>query len=299
MRYRPMGASGAIVSAVSLSLEPDPGRPRASDWVSFLYAALENGISTLVVSAADPVVLDGLAEALASVDRRLVFLALRLGGGPGVARDFSPHGLSAQITSVLARTGAHYLDAVLLEEPGADEVSAGALLALEQLKARGAINFLGVSGEGDPIDEHLTTGFFDLLAMPFNITSGWRERNRLRSAGASDVSVLGYRSYPRDFHAAVLAADHKPAARTRKNPLAGRGSYAFLDATPGWTPEEIGLSYALTEPSLASVLVTAGDADHLARLAAVTEREMPPGLAAQIEMARFTPGLEGLARQSA
>ena len=127
MRYRPMGASGAIVSAVSLSLEPDPGRTRTSDWVSFLFAALENGISTLVVSASDPVVLDGLAETMASVDRRLVFLALRLGGGPGVARDFSPQGLGAQITSVLARTGAHYLDAVLLDEPGADEVSAGVL----------------------------------------------------------------------------------------------------------------------------------------------------------------------------
>ena len=294
-----MGASGAIVSALCLSLEPDPSRPKASDWVSLLYAALENGISTLVLSATEPAVLDGLAEALASVDRRLVFLALRLGGGPGVSRDFSPQGLSAQITSVLARTGAHYLDAVLLEEPSAEEASAGALLALEQLKARGAVCFLGVSGEGEPIDDHLTTGFFDLLSMPYNITSGWRERNRLRSAGASNVSVMGYRPYPRDFHAAVSSAGHKPAARSRKDPLAGRGSYAFLDSTPGWTPEEICLAYALTEPSLASVQVTAVNADHLARLAAVTEREMPSGLAAQIEMARFTPGLEGLERQSA
>ncbi len=298
MRYRPMGASGAIVSAISLTLEPDRSRPRASDWVSFLYAALENGISGFVLEADEPVLLEGLAQALASVDRRLVFVALRLGAGSSLGRDLSPQGLSAQITSALVRTGARFLDAVLIEEPGPDELPAASLLALSELKARGAVNFLGVAGEGDPIDAHVGTGFFDLLATPFNITSGWRERNRLRSAGAADVSVMGYQPYPRAFHAAV-AVGAKGAPKGRRDPLAGCGSYAFLDATPGWTAEEICLAYALTEPSLASVQVRANDVDHLARLAAIAEREMPPGLAAQIEMARFTPGLADQVRQSA
>ncbi len=300
MRYRPMGPAGAIVSAISLSLESDPARSRPSDWVSYIFAALENGISTFVLNADEPVMMEGLANALQSIDRRLAFVAMRLGGGAGAPRDFSPQGLSAQVTSALVRTGAQYLDAILLDEPGPDELSATALLQLEQLKARGAINFLGMAGEGDPIDEHVATGFFDLLATPFNITSGWRERNRLRGAGAHDVSVIGYRPYPRDFHAAVAAAASRktPGKRTR-DPLAGRGSYAFLDSTHGWSAEEICLAYALTEPSLASVQIKATDANHLARLAAVAEREMPPGLAAQIEMARFTPGLEDQTRRSA
>ena len=49
------------------------------------------------------------------------------------------------------------------------------------------------------------------------------------------------------------------------------------------------MSYALTEPSLATVEVSAGSISQIERMAAVPEREMPPGLAAQIEMARFAP----------
>jgi hypothetical protein len=65
------------------------------------------------------------------------------------------------------------------------------------------------------------------------------------------------------------------------------GTYAFLDATPGWTPEEICLAFALTEPALASMSLEAEDLDHLIAMAAVTEREMPASVAAQLEMARF------------
>ena len=42
----------------------------------------------------------------------------------------------------------------------------------------------------------------------------------------------------------------------------------------------------LTDPSVSSVIVTPTDTDRLATLAAAPERDMPPGLAAQIEMAR-------------
>ena len=66
-------------------------------------------------------------------------------------------------------------------------------------------------------------------------------------------------------------------------------SYAFLDATHNWTAEEICLAYALTEPALATVQLFAPSLDRLERLAETPEREMPPGLSAQIEMARWSP----------
>jgi hypothetical protein len=64
------------------------------------------------------------------------------------------------------------------------------------------------------------------------------------------------------------------------------GTFAFLYRTPLWTAEAICLAHAMTDPSVASVLVQATDQDRLAVLAAVPERDMPPGLSAQIEMAR-------------
>ena len=78
--------------------------------------------------------------------------------------------------------------------------------------------------------------------------------------------------------------------------MAGCGTYAFLENTPGWKADEICLAYALTEPCLASVQVRPSSLVELERLAAVVERDMPPGLAAQIEMARFSPQPEAPAQ---
>jgi hypothetical protein len=41
---------------------------------------------------------------------------------------------------------------------------------------------------------------------------------------------------------------------------------------------------------LASLLIEADHGERIERLSAVPERDLPTGVAAQIEMARFTPG---------
>jgi hypothetical protein len=65
-------------------------------------------------------------------------------------------------------------------------------------------------------------------------------------------------------------------------------TYAFLGDTPGWTAEEACLAFALTEPALATVQCRTTDPAMLARLAMAVERDLPNGLSAQIEMARFS-----------
>ena len=297
MRYRPMGPSGAIVSVISLNLAPDASRPRPSDWIAFVYAALESGVSAFEVCASDAVIIEGLCQALTAVDRRLVSVAWRLGAastGGGPPRDISPENLERQVLAALARTGLGYLDAVILEEPRADEVTPDSLDAFNDIRSSGAARLIGLSGDGDAVDELLARGGFDLLVTAFNITSGWRERNRLRAATSRDVAVIGRQPYPRAFHAGVAAAAAKGAKGARgREPLADCGTYAFLDTTHGWTAEEICIAYAITEPSLACVQIEVSSIERLERLAEVPEREMPPGLAAQIEMARFAPAQDG------
>ena len=293
MRYRPVGQSGMVVSAVSLLLATSRERPRAADWASLVNAALESGINTFEAVDADPAIVDGLAQALAGVDRRLVFVVWRLGpmhATGGLRRDFSADGLSRQIQAALARTGLGYLDAVILDDPGPHELLPETFAALNHQKEQGCIQLIGVCGMDDVLDEHVATGEFDLLAAPFNLTSPWKDRNRMRTAGEQNMTVFGRQPYPRDFHKAVTAARaESPRDRGRLEALAGRGSYEFLDTTRGWTAEEICISYALTEPSLATVQIPAPRISELEAIAAVPEREMPPGLAAQIEMARFAP----------
>jgi hypothetical protein len=80
----------------------------------------------------------------------------------------------------------------------------------------------------------------------------------------------------------------KPGWFKRGSPLAGVGTYAFLERTPGWNVEQLCLGYALTEPSLATVQVRVHDREHLASLAETAERDLPAAISAQIEMARFS-----------
>jgi aryl-alcohol dehydrogenase-like predicted oxidoreductase len=291
VRYRPLGPSGAIVSAITLTLAPDPARPRASDWVALIYAALESGINSFEVNGGDLAVMDGLGAALAAVERDLVFVSVRLGPTPGPdgrRAAYSIDGLAAQVQAALAQTGLSYLNAAVLDEPPADSVG-DAAEALGQIKASGAVLLTGVSSDGAALDACIASGAFDLLAMPFNITSTWRERNRLREASVRDLGVISSQPYPRCMAQLIEASKLKLAGAHRGgDALADVGTYAFLNTTPGWTAEEICVAYALTEPAIATVQVPAPPIRMLESLAAAPSREMPPGLSAQIEMARFS-----------
>jgi aryl-alcohol dehydrogenase-like predicted oxidoreductase len=292
MRYRPLGNTGMAISAISLSMS-DAANRRAVDWIPFIYAALENGINAFEIVGRHPDLIDGAGEAFRAVDRKLLFVAWRLGwsAGPNGAleRDFAPESLVASVDSALARTGLEYLDAAILDAPGKDDLSPPALEAVKALREAGRVRMLGVSGSDESTDAYISSGAFEILATPYNLMSGWKERLRLRAAIERDMAVIGYDYHPKLAREWAHAQRSSALARSHHNPLAGAGSYAFLDETPKWSAEEICLGYALTEPSLCSVQITADRVENIETLAAVAERELPPNVPAQIEMARFSP----------
>ena len=146
---------------------------------------------------------------------------------------------------------------------------------------------LGVAGEG--VDAALRRPGVDLLGAAYHLGSQWADRNRIKTAVEEGRSVFGDGYYPRlDARGAdgapkrgLFGLARRPAAIDRT------GGYDFLRRTPNWAADEICLAYALTEPCLATIVVEAAATEDVERLAAVTERELPTGLAAQIEMARF------------
>jgi aryl-alcohol dehydrogenase-like predicted oxidoreductase len=279
MRYRPLGARGQVVSAVSLVLEPDGSRRSAGDWIALIYAALECGVCGFEVRGLDKALGEGLAHAFGSIDRRLAFIVLRLDDGRASA---SLAEVGPQIKEVLVRTRIGYLDAVLLHEPLGPMPPA--LRELAALKSAGVVRFLGVAGQGERVDALVAEGRLDILSTGYSLLSGWAERRRVREAMASDMGVLGYGAFPREQLEPLIG--RRP--QSRGEPLAGMGGYAFLEATREWTAEQLCMAYALTEPALATVLVRAQSVEHLERLAAVADRDLPAGVAAQIEMARFS-----------
>ena len=302
MRYRPFGRTGASVSNLTLSvgveaLSRGPGAAR-----ELIFTALEAGVNCYRLESADPVLAETVGEALSNLDRKLVSVGVTLGRGDGRrggARDFSAEGMTGAIDRALHVSGLGWIDFALLEEPGEHELPQSSLNALKALRATERVRLLGVSGDGEVMDAYVSTGAFDILATPYNLNSSWQVRHRIRAAREQDMAVFAYDYFPQSLSTAKKA---DTAGQPKKGLfgfggpkktnklLAGAGTYAFLHRTQGWSGEAICLAYTLTDPAISSVLVSADQADQLQALAAVPERDMPPGLAAQIEMARVGTG---------
>ena len=295
MRYRPFGNSGAAVSCISLVLTDQP--MRQDERVKLIYGALEAGINTFELSGRDPAVAAALGDALSVVERRMVFVMQRVGwsrdrSGARI-RDLSPDGLTGVIEQSLAHSRLGRLDVVLIDV-GDDEVLPGHVVpALQSAQAAQRVRMLGVAG-ADGTDRYLDSGHFDVLATQYNIQSGWRERNRLKHATQADMPVIGCDYQP--FSAPAAVEEARPSGPFNLGRLLGGGApkpkitdaYAFLERSGGWTAEQICLGYALTEPALNTHQTRARTVEHLQQLAAVSEKELPNGVAAQIEMARFS-----------
>lgn len=273
------------VSAITLRLTDTP-RLRAEDWRGLVLAALETGINSFLFDAVSPPVLDGAAQAFASLDRRLLFLAWRLRGDQGLVSNTA---IKTMLDAVRQRESLARLDLVILDDPKTPDLPHGLAEALQPPRESGVIGALALAGRGEADNGHKPPGDVAALSASFNLSSGWAERNRIREAMARDIAVIGEDFWPRSLRERETRPAPKPSLwRRRTDPLTGLGGYDFLDNTPGWTAEEICLAYALTEPSLATVQVSATQRKHIEALAAVTERELPTGCAAQIEMARFS-----------
>lgn len=281
MRYRPLATSGTAVSVVSLRLSGDRCGGSGQAWLDVVHAAFENGINSFEIRNPTPALLAGFGEAVKAVERRLVFVNLRL--SPGSTGD----DIHAQVDAVLRGVDFEHLDLVTLDVDA--ETHTEAVWTLEDLRATPKVRLIGIAGESEAIVPYISGGVFDVLTAPFNILSGWRERLRVRTAVEHSMAVIANGHYPESARDVAAPSQQKRGWFSKPAPIfSGIGTYAFLNRTPGWSAEEICLAFALTEPSLASVMLETSDLEHLASLAEVTERELPAAVAAQIEMARFS-----------
>ncbi len=285
MRYRPFGTSGMAVSSLTLRLA-DGARLRANDWRALVFTALENGINSFQIEGESPDLLKGVGEAFASVERRLLFLTWRVrGDAPAMGHQT----VDTLIASAYEGLGLDYLDLVLINDPLGPKLAPAFEAGLRSLYDSQAIRGLGIASRGDIDPRLLKNGLVTAVSSPFNLSSGWAERHRIRHASQHDFAVIGEDFWPQSLREGGESAPQKPSLwRRRTDPLSDVGGYDFLHNTPSWTGEEICLGYALTEPSLATVRITADSRAEVERLAAVVERDLPNGVCAQIEMARFS-----------
>ena len=269
---------------MTLSLQPGMAAP---DAYAMVCAGLECGINSFSFAAGEVGAAEALRQAVVLVGRRVLILMLRL--------DIDGAPFERQVRTALAASGATYLDTVMLDRPGPGVLSRSELGELEALRHARLTTRLALAGDSLTTDAYLGQIDFDVLAIRYNICSGWPERNLLKHAAERGMTILGYGPHIDPAEPAAASPVTRGLARLIRRPqMASPEAYAFLDQTHGWTGRQITLAYALTEPGLASVIVEPEDAALLESLSQAVERELPAGVAAQIEIARFA----ATARQS-
>jgi aryl-alcohol dehydrogenase-like predicted oxidoreductase len=288
MRYRPFTKSGVAASAITLILDDTP--MRQAERLQLVYAALECGVNSFELQAGAEGAASALQQALAQLDRGVVVISVRVGRrGDAEVADFRPDAVLRDLAEAGEQAGLDRFDAVLLDNPVAGSLSRQLMAQLCAMRDEGLIRMIGITGASEAVDTYAESSAFDLLATSFNIRSGWPERNRIKHAVQRGMTVMGCDYLVGENGPVESPAPRKGLAKLfakRAEPVAV-GPYEFLRGTPKWTPEAICLAYALTEPSLASVRVRAHTPAEVAALAEAADRDLPTGLAAQIEMARF------------
>jgi aryl-alcohol dehydrogenase-like predicted oxidoreductase len=289
MRYRPFGAAGKAVSAVSLLLREGPSMTSVEAWRRLVFTAMENGVNSFELGGGSDILTIGVGEALAAVERRLIFLAYRMRANP--LGPISAQDVAAAVRAVLQNTRAGYLDLLMMDEGAVETLTPQARTYLTDLKASGVCLQIGLAGDGPAIEGGIADDLFEVLATPFSLRSDWQVRRRIRDASAANMTLIGCDPF---------AANPRTGAESSRNPRlsllalrqprasAAPDTYAFLNETPGWTHDELCLGYALTEPAFASIQLELWRGDVVERMAAVADRDLPTGVAAQIEMARFS-----------
>jgi hypothetical protein len=249
MRYRPFGRSGLALSTIGLHLPLQALAKSRGLMEKLITAGLESGINTYHFDGADPKTLSAAADIFSVVERRLLFISVSASDTAHDGMTYEFTALKDRLRGAIKDSGLLWLDLVLFDKAG-------------------------------------TT------VIPQKSYDFVKTLQRSNAAIGNEMAVFAEDTFPERYS---KASDLIPQAAKRgwfgakaANPLAGAGTYAFLHQTPDWSPEELCLGYALSQPSMSCIYVTADSAHHLEALARVPERHLPSSVPAQIEMARFT-----------
>jgi len=294
MRYRPFGRSGQALSSVGLKVSWVGLRRNRQVVERFLTTAIENGINTYHFTSANLEFLKLAAEILSVVDRKVLFISVAAEEETVLdpAHHYQLEPLRERLKGAVRESGLQWLDLLVFHANGFERIPDRSWTFIGALRDSGLLKFTGATANADLIKAVVDDGRFNILKTVFDIDTTWNKRHLLDYAISRGMSVFGHDFFPEAYR---RAEDVVPKAARRglfggrpADPMAGRGTYAFLHQTPGWTAEELCLSYALTQPNLSTLFIDPDSPAHLETLCEVVERAMPTSVPAQIEMARFS-----------
>lgn len=294
MRYRSFGEGGQSISTVLVSVDSSESVTVSE---SFLAGCMSLGVNAYEARIDDLTAIQALGQVASSVERSMVVVGLRVEqAGPRQARDLNRETIIRQLQDALRNTGLRWIDYLIVEDPAPGELGSSFFMTVEAARQAKRLRYVGVSGDSNEITDLIQSGSVQIYGTPYNLRCSQSVRKRMRQAETANVMLLGYDHYPeviRHTPSAPIAAATGimrllGLGGARRMPADKDGPYSFLNFVRGWTAEQICMAYALNEPSLSSARVRAPDLETVKGLAEAVERELPNGLAAQIELARVS-----------
>ena len=163
---------------------------------------------------------------------------------------------------------------------------------LSDLRCSEVIRWISAAGPANAPDIAIQSGAFDGMTFKLDPAGSWNERNRIKTPNTGDMGVVAF-----DVELESAVADGAEPTRTGLFKLFTRQqappiSNTFRLDVPGWTDQQIIIVHALTDPLISTLVVQPSCIPTLEILVCYADQDLPAGAQAQIEMARFSNGVE-------
>ena len=302
MHYRPLGATGLMVSELGFGCASWWGKPALAERAALglVHEAIDLGVtlfdtgSSYSAGEAEP----RLGRALQGRDTGKLVIATKAGtfhaGRGRIGRDMRPAAIIASAERSLARLGLDCLDLLQLHGPAAQELTDDLFAALADLKARGLIRAVGLNSF-DPavIDHAIGLPGIDVVMVDYNVLRPEREPLIARAAAAGKGVLAGMplaMGHTRPLWARLRGPrDLWYAARAlgrHRDELARGAAFGFLHRQAGITGAQAALAYVLANPNVSAAVFGATRPQHLRENLAATNLTLSAPLAAAIRSAQ-------------
>lgn len=298
MLYRPLGATGVMVSEVGFGAASWWGKPRFEERTALglVHAAIDGGVTFFDTGAsysageAEP----RLGRALKGRDAARLVVATKAGtfhaGGGRIARDFSPGAIAASAERSLKNLGLEVLPLLQLHGPSIGELTDELRAALARLKARGLVRALGVNSFDPAVIDHVAgLSDFDVVMVDYNVLRPEREPLIARAAAAGK-GVLAGMALAMGHTGLQVAKLRSPqdlwyAARglgRHRAEVAKGARFGFLNHVEGMTGPQAALAYVLANPDVACAVIGTTRPAHLRENLAASGMILPAEVAARV-----------------
>lgn len=302
IRLRPLGRTGLKVSELGFGCASWWGKSAFDERtaIGLVHQAVDLGITLFDTGAsysagdAEP----RLGRALKGRDGSKLVIATKAGtyhaGGGRIARDMTPAGIVGSAERSLRNLGVDALGLLQLHGPMGHELSDEMVAALEDLKARGLTQAVGVNSF-DPalIDHAVSLPVIDVVMVDYNVLRPEREPVIARAAAAGKGVLAGM----------PLAMGHtKPLLSRLKGPqdlwyvaralakhrdeLARGARFGFLHRLPDITGSQAALGFVLANANVSAAVFGATRPAHLRENASASGLLLPKAVMGAIRAAQ-------------